>query len=628
MTTAAVAERFGAKRNGKGWVARCPAHDDSTPSLTISEGRKGGTVVHCHAGCSADAICAAVGLTVADLMPEERKPRQEIAALYDYTDQDGALLFQKVRYIPKRFLQRHPDPSSPDGWAWNLNGTRRVLYRLPEVLARPENAAIHLTEGEKDALALADWGLCATTNTEGASKAGEAQKWREEYTETLRGADVVIIPDNDEPGRARAEHIARQLDGVAARVRVLVLPNGKDVSDWRANGGTLGELERLTEAADTWHPTVPAPVEPCALPDVVKLFQTWLYLPDVFPVYAALATIAANYLPGDAVWLGLVAPASSAKSEILTATLGLPRVYPAATITPAALLSGTAKREKAVDATGGLLRAIGEFGVIVLKDFGSILSMRPDVKSEILAALREVYDGAWTRHVGTDGGRVLHWSGKVGLLFGATPVIDSHHSVMASMGERFLLCRIPPAGPEQAARALQHAGQGTPTMRRALADAVTGLFANARPDPRPITEEERESLVQWAALAVRLRSTVERDRQSRDIESVHGAEGPARLVLTLERLLAGLDTIGCDRATALKVVERVAKDSVPPLRRQAFDFLQTRLLPVDTRTVAEALGLPTSTVRRVLEDLAAYGLSVRVGGGQGVADTWTAGGDL
>jgi hypothetical protein len=636
VTAAEVAKRLSAKQHGRGWHACCPAHEDSTPSLVISEGDNGGTVVHCHGGCSPEAVCASVGLTLADLMPEERKPTQAIAAVYDYCDENGRLLFQKLRYYPKRFSQRHPDAASPGGWAWNLNGTRRVLFRLPELLARPEGAAIYLTEGEKDTLTLADWGLCASTNTEGASKGSDAQKWRPEYTETLRGADVVILPDNDEQGRARGEHVARQLDGVAARIRVVRLPQGKDVTDWRAGGGTLAELEQLTALAETWHSTAPAQqaatlartdneVTPCTLADVVALFQKWLHLPDPMPLYAALATIAANYLPGDAVWLGLVAPASSAKSEILTATLRLPKVHPAATITPAALLSGTSKKEKAPDANGGLLRAIGDFGVVVLKDFGSILSMRPDAKAEILAALREVYDGAWTRCVGTDGGRVLHWSGKVGLLFGATPVIDSHHSVMASMGERFLLCRIPPAGPEQATRALDHAGQGTLTMRRALADAVAGLFAAARRDPQAITEQEKESLVKWASLAVRLRSTVERDRQSRDIESVHGAEGPARLVLTLERLLAGLDTLGCDRQTALAVVERVALDSVPPLRRRAFDFLATQTGPVETRIVAEALALPTNTVRRVLEDLAAYSLSVRAGGGQGVADTWTAG---
>ena len=58
-----------AKRNGHGWTARCPAHDDRRASLSIAEGDDGRALVKCHAGCKADAICAAVGLTVLDLMP-------------------------------------------------------------------------------------------------------------------------------------------------------------------------------------------------------------------------------------------------------------------------------------------------------------------------------------------------------------------------------------------------------------------------------------------------------------------------------------------------------------------------------------------------------------------------------
>jgi hypothetical protein len=116
------------------------------------------------------------------------------------------------------------------------------------------------------------------------------------------------------------------------------------------------------------------------------VFDRWLILADHTPVYAALGTVAANLLPGDPIWLGLIAPPSSAKTEILNSTSRLPYVVPAATLTPASLLSGTPKKQYQKGAKGGLLRQIGEFGILMLKDFGSILSMRPDAKSEVLAA--------------------------------------------------------------------------------------------------------------------------------------------------------------------------------------------------------------------------------------------------
>jgi hypothetical protein len=89
------------------------------------------------------------------------------------------------------------------------------------------------------------------------------------------------------------------------------------------------------------------------------------------------------------------------------------------------------------------------------------------------------------------------------------------------------------------------------------------------------------------------------------MEAVYGAEGTGRLGLTLDRLLAGLDTLGVERETALDVVEAVAMDSVPPLRRAAFEYLRDHPGKAETSTVAQAINLPTNTVRRALEDLAA-----------------------
>ncbi len=364
-----------------------------------------------------------------------------------------------------------------------------------------------------------------------------------------------------------------------------------------------------------------AEVAPRPLDDVVAVFSRWLLLPDVEPVYAVLGAVAANYLPGAPVWLIVVSPPSSGKTELLGSLLRLPDVYPASTLTVASLLSGTPRKD-AQNAKGGLLREVGDFGIVVLKDMGSLLSMRPDDKAEVFAALREVFDGSWVRYVGSDGGRQLSWTGKLGLVAGATPVLDRHHGVLSVMGERFLLCRLPEASEEQAERALEHTGEREAAMRRELAEAVSGLFSGERREPRPLTDDERRELVGLAALVARARAPVERDRQTREVELIPGAEGPARIAVTLERLLAGLDTLGCERVLAMRVLRRVALDSMPALRRLLLEQLCASHEPVSTSTLAVAMHAPTITVRRALEDLTAYRLLVRTKQGQGEPDLW------
>src|SRR5262245_46817312 len=256
------------------------------------------------------------------------------------------------------------------------------------------------------------------------------------------------------------------------------------------------------------------------LEEARAVFRGWLHLPDSGALDFVLGVVAANRLRGDPVRGLLIAPPGGGKTEIPTAIAGLDDTHPAGTLTEASLLSGTPKREKASDAKGGLLREIGARGVIVCKDFGSVLSMNRDARAAVLAALREIYDGSWTRHVGTDGGRKLHWTGKIGLVGGCTPTIDRHHAVMGAMGERFVLYRLPSVDEdEQARRALAHAGRER-AMRQQLAEATARLFAARAETPRDRTEQETKGLVALATLVVKARSAVERDGFSREIELV------------------------------------------------------------------------------------------------------------
>jgi hypothetical protein len=352
------------------------------------------------------------------------------------------------------------------------------------------------------------------------------------------------------------------------------------------------------------------------------VFDRWMYLPDRTPLYVVLATVAANMLTGSPVWLLLVGPPGSGKSELLASTTQLECVHAVATLTEAALLSGAPGREKASDATGGLLCTIGDFGIVLAKDFGSVLNMHTDTRAQLLAGLREVYDGSWTRLVGTDGGRRLHWDGKVGFLGGCTESIDRHHAVTAAMGERFVYLRMPQANPaEQAMRAMSHAGTDG-RMRDELAAAVASLFAGGLPaKPQLLTLADREQLVALSVFTVRARSAVERDRASREIENVPEPEAPARLAIVLHQLTQGLDAIGLNRDSSWPIVRQVALDSIPRLRFRLLVTLDEHD-ELNTTEAAEYVDYPTTTTRRALEDLAAHQLTAKRSGGAGKPDVW------
>jgi putative DNA primase/helicase len=179
-----------------------------------------------------------------------------VKATYDYTDEQGNLLFQSLRFEPlngpKKFLQR----TGPDQKKWNIKDVRIVPYRLSELI---ENIAagrlVLVVEGEKDVENCRARGIPATCNPMGA------EKWWDEFNPIFDGANVIICGDNDEPGRRHVELVARNLQGRARRIRVLDLKQfwpeiepSADISDWFDAGGTPERLweivDQLTDYAD------------------------------------------------------------------------------------------------------------------------------------------------------------------------------------------------------------------------------------------------------------------------------------------------------------------------------------------------------------------------------------------
>lgn len=245
----------GIKKSGAGFMARCPAHEDSTASLSVSAGKEQPVVFKCHAGCHTDEVIARLGLTWEDLSkPRERgddtnwTPAGPAVATYDYVDEHGQLLFQVLRTAAKDFLQRVPVPSSngKPAWRWKLGDTRRVLYRLPKVIEAVRNGRfVHICEGEKDVHTIESLGLVATCNPGGAGSG----KWRPEYSEALRGAVIIIMRDRDDAGREHADRVRDALLAADCDVQIMEAASGKDVTDHIAAGHTLADLINVWPAA-------------------------------------------------------------------------------------------------------------------------------------------------------------------------------------------------------------------------------------------------------------------------------------------------------------------------------------------------------------------------------------------
>lgn len=256
--TQRVLDRLDAvRKTSAGWQARCPCrNDDANPSLSVAEGDNGKVMMFCHRGagaCSFDEICKSIDISPLELMGEkkEEKPKQGISFVkaYDYLDEDGNLLFQKVRYVDetgkKTFRQRKPAPNGQ--WVYSLGDTPKVLYNLPSVLkAKDEGYAIWLVEGEKDADTLTEMGIIATTMPGGAGK------WLDIHTDALRGAFVEIVADNDKPGIEHAEMVKEALEDAGCTVHVWKSPVAKDITDHLCLDGhgleTLEEVDFLSAA--------------------------------------------------------------------------------------------------------------------------------------------------------------------------------------------------------------------------------------------------------------------------------------------------------------------------------------------------------------------------------------------
>jgi hypothetical protein len=613
-----LARLAGVVPQADGWKALCPGHDDRAQSLSVKAGSRQPIVLHCHAGCALEAILGALGLGM-DAVSHPKRPRGrppgtgrapappvgelpvEIAA-YDYRDLSGRVLYQNVRFAPKSFKQRRPNPDRPGEWIWKMGDVPHVPYRLDEIAAfcQMGRTTVVVVEGEKDADALWDLAIPATTNVAGALK------WTEAETAALVAVGVkivVAVPDNDPTGRTHTAKVVASTRAAGIRSYILELeglePKG-DTSDFLAQQGPEAFQERLAVL-----------LRKTTLSDVHAVFHRWLgpeYDTDVLD--AMLAAAASIQLGGDPCWLMILSGAGAAKTETVQALEGAGALVVSMISSVGALLSGTARREVAMDATGGLLRKLGPSSLMVIKDMTSILSMDRANRSSVLAALREIHDGKWVREIGTEGGRTLTWTGRVGLIAACTSAWDRAHDVINTMGDRFILARFDSNYGRAAAfqQAWKNSGQEV-TMRRELAQVVGSLLGQIDvANPPHLGKAEEQRLFDLADLTTRARTGVDVDTRL-DVIVANMPEMPTRFAKQLFQVVRGALALGLSLSEGMGLAARCARDSIPPLRLIVLDYLSTAP-GSSTQEVAKACGLLWYTAKRALDALYALNLVI------------------
>lgn len=300
----------GVKKTGSGHTARCPAHDDEKASLSIGSGNDGRILLTCHAGCSFDSICDAIGAHPSELFPgsaptPRRVPTRKapsfqsiheaigastrslvanggkLAGQWQYHDENGAIVGVAVRVdMPDGGKEIRPLALVDGAWSCKAMPAPRPVYRLRELMNAESRELLVITEGEKCADAVASIGLVATTSAGGANAARQS-----DWKIAVSFNEIWVLADNDPAGLKYANDVEASIrrHDPGAAVKVFTLPGvgvGGDVVDWLGQqgdasepAGIRNELRRLADASSV----APAEDEPAG----------WVPFPvDVLPMVA------------------------------------------------------------------------------------------------------------------------------------------------------------------------------------------------------------------------------------------------------------------------------------------------------------------------------------------------------
>ena len=361
---------------------------------------------------------------------------------------------------------------------------------------------------------------------------------------------------------------------------------------------------------------------------------------DPYITKLMVASVISQFLSSDPVWIVIVAPSGGCKSEFINMTSFIKwtppgpnkmeqQVHPMSTLTSHTFVSGMRNAGKDTS----LLLQISN-GIITFKDLTSLLSEHKDDRSVIMAQMREIYDGRYSKSFGT--GENINWQGKITIIAGATYAIHSMKQAYTAMGERFVFYNmIQPDREAAAQRTMENQEEGKMAEhRQRLAEqfsAYTIEVLNNMPGELPkIDPITRTDMISLAELATRARSDVERNWRSpqQEITEVHPPEMPTRFAGQLQTMVQCIKIINHHEANQLELLEddinilnKLALDSVTKMRRVVMQEL-SKYEVIETAGLATKLGLPTNSVRRYLEDLTALEIADREKGSGPKGDRW------
>ena len=274
-------------RDGK-YMARCPNHGDSTPSLSVSLGNDNKILLKCFAGCTTEAIVWSMGLEMKDLFAESATSFPTYGETKANTPANQEAEYLYARGTLKKVKFRRADGSKFCTWR-HLKGGKWEKGRnniLPGLYQSDADlpGIFFLVEGEKDVDNLKKAGMVAVSLPDGSQS-----KWEDTYNAVFKGKQVVILPDNDEPGKKYAQMCAEKLHGNAANIWIVDLkqawpeiPEKGDISDLIFRLGADVAIQKVMDLLQTtpeWTPPATVSLPLICAADVEYSPPKWLISP-------------------------------------------------------------------------------------------------------------------------------------------------------------------------------------------------------------------------------------------------------------------------------------------------------------------------------------------------------------